>query len=344
MLKFLNVLLEHRRLVLAAPLAAMLIVAAWVLILPRKYTATASFIAQSELTELSRLSGLAAQFGFSLPGDAAGQSPEFYRDLISTSIILKPTVETRYSFESDAGETVSGDLVELLDVGGDTPELRLTNAIEDLRDATTVDSDRETGVITVRLTARWPRLAEQVLSRMLELVHEFNLNTRQSQGRAQREFIETRLEATKKDLEIAEDSLAQFLAQNRKYENSPQLSFEHDRLQRQVTLRQGVFSSLAQAYEQAKIDEVRNTPVITVVVPPEEPAKPDSRNLVLKLLLAIGIGWMVGVVLAFGNQSLRRVPNLNPAEYRQFMVLREQAGDEVRGLIRRVRRRKTGSL
>ena len=42
-----------------------------------------------------------------------------------------------------------------------------------------------------------------------------------------------------------------FLVENRQFSNSPQLIFEHDRLERQVTMRQELVTAMAQAYEQA---------------------------------------------------------------------------------------------
>jgi hypothetical protein len=36
---------------------------------------------------------------------------------------------------------------------------------------------------------------------------------------------------------------------------------------------------LAQAYEQSKMDEVRDTPVITIIQPPETPLMPDAKGI-----------------------------------------------------------------
>jgi uncharacterized protein involved in exopolysaccharide biosynthesis len=77
------------------------------------------------------------------------------------------------------------------------------------------------------------------------------------------------------------------------------LSFVYDRLVNNVTLRQQIYTSVAQAYEQARIDEVRDTPVITVVEAPLLPAKPDPRPffrmLVAGLLIALVVARVLGV-------------------------------------------------
>jgi uncharacterized protein involved in exopolysaccharide biosynthesis len=105
--------------------------------------------------------------------------------------------------------------------------------------------------------------------------------------------VEARLAEARTELVDAENRLATFLERNRRYQDSPELTFEAARLQRQVDLQQQVYASLAQAYEKARIDEVRNTPVLSVVDSPD--VLPGGRGLVRRALL----GALLGAALAF---------------------------------------------
>src|SRR5262249_435769 len=67
---------------------------------------------------------------------------------------------------------------------------------------------------------------------------------------------------------------------------------------REVSMRQAVYTTLVQSYEAARIDEVRNTPVITVMEPPDVPAKADPRLALLKSLLAGIVGLGLGAFFA----------------------------------------------
>jgi len=69
--------------------------------------------------------------------------------------------------------------------------------------------------------------------------------------------------------------------------------------EREVMLRQSVLTTLVQSYEQARIAEVRDTPVITVLEKPFLPPGPDERRLVLSAALGIVLGGMAGIVLVF---------------------------------------------
>jgi uncharacterized protein involved in exopolysaccharide biosynthesis len=90
------------------------------------------------------------------------------------------------------------------------------------------------------------------------------------------------------------------------------LLFQHDRLQRAVTMRQDVYTSLVQALDNARLDEMRNTPLLTVLETPRARANPDRRYLLLKGALALLLGGILGAGLALGRQGFRRAAVANP--------------------------------
>jgi hypothetical protein len=171
------------------------------------------------------------------------------------------------------------------------------------------------------------------------------LQRRQSQAAAEREFTFRRLEEVRGDLRQAENRFEAFLERNRGFD-SPSLLFEQDRLRRAVSLQQQLFTTLAQAYEQAKIDEVRDTPVITVIEAPETPIRPEPRGTVRKVVLAALGGTLLGLALAFGLDFTRRVEDDGSPEYAEFQKLKRAAVDDLthpwRPLVRLVRPRGRG--
>jgi uncharacterized protein involved in exopolysaccharide biosynthesis len=198
--------------------------------------------------------------------------------------------------------------------------------LEDDIDATTV---QKTGVVDLAVTVRQPGLAVQINQRLLDLINQFNLRTRQSQAAQERRFTERRLAEVRQDLRGAEDRLQQFLQRNRDIRNSPDLTFQADRLQREVAMQQQVFTTLAQAYEQAKIEEVRDTPVITVVERPELPVRPDRRGLIGKGILGLLLGLVIGTAWAFAKSYAANSDRLSSEEAAEFSVLRRQAAGDL---------------
>jgi uncharacterized protein involved in exopolysaccharide biosynthesis len=324
-----NVLLRHRRLLLGWTLAGFLLTVGISLILPRSYTARSSFMPQAR-TQAGGLSGLAAQFGFTLPlsTNDGGQSPAFYADLVKSRSILGGVVDSQFDYQTSAGP-VRGSLVDFYKSKGSTPALRRDAAIRRLADDIDATTVQKTGVVNMEVTVRQPALALQINQRLLDLINQFNLRTRQSQAAQERRFTERRLAEVRQDLRSAEDRLQQFLQRNRDIRNSPDLTFQADRLQREVTMQQQVFTTLAQAYEQAKIEEVRDTPVITVVERPELPARPDRRGLIGKGLLGLLLGLTIGIAWAFAKSYAANSDRLSSEEAAEFSVLRRQAAGDL---------------
>src|SRR6185437_3593506 len=155
----------------------------------------------------------------------------------------------------------------------------------------------KTGVVNVSVSTESAVLSRTLVQRLLEEVNRFNLVNRQSQAAAERQFTERRVNEVKGELRAAENNLQTFLTDNRAYQNSPELRFEQDRLAREVSLRQSLYTTMVQAYEQARIEEVRDTPVITIVEHADLPARPDARGTVKKSVLALLAGAFLGLVL-----------------------------------------------
>jgi uncharacterized protein involved in exopolysaccharide biosynthesis len=151
----------------------------------------------------------------------------------------------------------------------------------------------------------------------LSLVNDFNLNKRQSQAKAERVFVEGRLAEARGELDSAESAVARFLEANRRIDESPRLKADLARLQRRVDLDQQVYLTLAQGLESSRLDEVRNTPVITIIDEPEGSARKAGRLLVV-LILGFVVGAMLGIgaVLWIGYVKRERIEN--PSEYGEF--------------------------
>jgi uncharacterized protein involved in exopolysaccharide biosynthesis len=303
-----RLLLRHWRVLFGAAIVICALVTVLTLLQSRTYTSTAVFMPQAaEENTISRLSGIAAQFGFRFPTEDAGSSAAFYANLLRSRNVLRDVVLTSYTVEVD-GRSAPRTLVQLLRIDGDSPEARRDAAVRSIRKNIRVAIDRETGLVTLDVTTNRASLSAQVAQRMIQLVSAFNMQTRRTRAGAERRFVEERVGEARDSLRLAEDRLQAFLQRNRDYRNSPQLSFEFERLQRGVTMQQQLFTTLMQGYEQARIDEVRNTPVITLVEPPDRPTKPDPRYTLLKALVSFVAALLLGTFFVAMRHAMAGLP------------------------------------
>jgi uncharacterized protein involved in exopolysaccharide biosynthesis len=328
--------LRYRRMLFGLPVALGLVAVVLGLLL-RGHTASASFLPETAGGDLSRYANLAAQFGVSLPVSGRTQeSPDFYVELLrSRELLSAVALDTfRIAGEPDGQDTMHGPLVDLLRVEDETPDARVLQAVEKLRGRVSANVELASGVVTLEVTLGHPALAEQVARRLLDRLNAFNLGKRQSRARAERAFIAERLEAAQQELRQAEAELERFLAANRRYQDSPQLVFAAARLQRRVDLRQQVFSMLAQAYEQARIDEVRDTPVLTILDAPEGSSEPSGSVIVL-LLAGMMAGFAVALAWVLAGEYVAREREVNPSAVARLVAVWSEITPR---LARRIRR------
>jgi uncharacterized protein involved in exopolysaccharide biosynthesis len=110
-----------------------------------------------------------------------------------------------------------------------------------------------------------------------------------------------------------------FYRQNRYFANSPELKAEEGRLQRQVSLRQQLYVSLAQSLEGAKIEEVRNTPVFTLLDRPQGSVEPTDRNLPAKVFVGALTGTLLGLTLVLAIDGVSRARLQSPRQYQDLV-------------------------
>lgn len=336
-----NILLRHRRALVVLPLTLAVAVSLVSLLMPPTFTSTVSITPQgADQSQLGRISGLAAQFGLEIPdGVERAESPRFYAELLRSRALLADIVETefRIGHAVPVEEDRVATLIEFYEI--EQPELELARAIavDRLEDQIEIVTNAEISVVELSVTTSLPALSQQVADRMVELLNEFNGQTRRSRAEAERRFLGQRLNDARGDLAAAEDSLERFLERNRSYQNSPRLQFEKDRLQRRVDLQEQLVMSLAQSYEQARINEVRDTPVITVVEPAELPPRPDSRQLPIRAVLAFIVGGTVALVWAFGMELVTSAREDEPNHFAEFEHLKRDALDDLRDIWSRIR-------
>jgi uncharacterized protein involved in exopolysaccharide biosynthesis len=194
---------------------------------------------------------------------------------------------------------------DLLEIDGGSPKLRKDAAIEELSRRIDVSASKATGVVELSVATRWPSVSLAIATELLQGVNDFNQRTRRDQAAAERKFIEGRLSVATADLRSAEDRLQAFLQANRQI-RSPDLQLAQDRMQRDVSLRQQVFASLTQSYDDVRMREARDTPVVTMVDEPMVPAKPEPRGRGIRTLMGLFLGAAFGVLFTFIRDDLAK--------------------------------------
>ena len=301
---------SHRRLVIGLPLAVAVITAIVVMLIPKRYDASTSFMAeQGGRGGLdANLSGLAAQAGIVL-GSPEGKTPLYYAAVLRSREVMEEVLRSKFARGTGAD---SATLLELWDVEGETnSRVQLDEGVRLLNERMNVAVDRQVGSVTVTVRDRNPQLAADIANRLVDNLNRFNLERRQSRAQRRREFVQTRSAEALSQLNNAEGALRSFQERNRQWRSSPALELEHERLRRQIDLSRDVYLSLRREFETARMDEVNDMPVITVLdraVPPVRKSFPPRTLIVIAATLIAGLIALFLALLA--GDRIAAIPGL----------------------------------
>ena len=328
-----SLLLRQRRLIVALGGLGVVLGLALGLLGRRQYVSAAIFIPESSSgggLGSSELALAASQFGLRIPTASGGWGPAVYAELLRSREMLVPLATDTVEVAEEGGRRVP--LMDLLKIKAATPGERIDRAVAALRRIVAASEDLKLGAVTVTVTTYWPSVSLALAQALVEEVNQFNVATKRSRAAAELQFVQAQADTAERALREAEDRLQGFLQRN-VLVGSPQLRFEQDRLQREVTLRQQVYTTLVQAREEARIRRVRDTPVITLLESPRLPATGKPRRTLFKAMLGGLLVGSFGVLLAFIGHGVaaeaRRAPSQESQEF--FRLLKEATAFPRRG-------------
>jgi uncharacterized protein involved in exopolysaccharide biosynthesis len=282
---------RQRRILLAGIGLAIIAVAAWRFLSPARYSASGSFAAQYHGVG-GALGGLASQLGVEIASDPS-QSPAFYADLLATRTVRLQLLE------SYVRAPTARDSMPLVDVlvppGSLSRDERLERGVQKLSKIVTTGVSVRTGVVWVQATTNERWLSPVIVNKLIRMVDNYNQRVRRSAAKSEREFISRRVDELRDEWSGAQARLARFNESNRDLRSSPEKAVERERLLTDVRLKQEAFSMTTSALEQARIEEVRNTPAVTILEDAGTPLRAQPRRywvpLFLSLVATLAAAW-----------------------------------------------------
>ncbi len=280
----------NRRIIFALSLIASVVTLAVGFILPRYYRASATLLPETEKSSLSGITQFAdlAQLTGMVPAD--GELSRLYPEILKSETVLIGLLHTR--FKAD-GFRDSVTLMTYFEVDEDTPEEETEEGIEAIHDLIATSYDSKTGIVSVTMDMKEPQLAADVLNALIAELDNFMRVKRITGASEQLRWIVSRLGEVGDELERAEDSLSTFREKNRRIADSPTLLLQQQRLLRDVEISSTTFIELKKQYELAKIEEIKNTSLVSVLDharPPAKAARPRRLvNAALMFLLAFSV-------------------------------------------------------
>lgn len=165
--------------------------------------------------------------------------------------------------------------------------------------------DDESGVITLDTEFPDPKAATEISQMVIKKLTEYVINYKTEQLNEELNFIEQRLKEAQNEFEESQYKLARFEDENLNL-STALASSRKRKLESDYNIKFGLYSTLSQQYEQAKIQKQRRTPIFQVLEPVKYPLKKSKPR---RILIVIGF-FMLGGILSVLYFSLKRYKSL----------------------------------
>lgn len=315
---------ERWRSVLWFGVAGLVLALIATVVIPAVYRSNASFVANSSgsskvqsASASSPISGLLSQFGGSIGGDPS-ESPNFYLELLYSRELLTRLLDSKFPDPRTANPRDSAKLVDLLRLRSTDPARRMELGVKAMTLAIKGGLDPKTNLVWFSADAEYPELSSQISNRVIALVSSFNRETRVSRAKSKRVFLERRLDSAKTELRQAEENLRFFYEQNRGLLNAPSLRADEARLKRVSDVQSDLFLNLQGQLEVARIDEINDAALITVIDTAVVPRKAQWPRYGVATISGLTLGLLIGLFAAGCAAVLQDWRRRNPEDWDEF--------------------------
>ena len=298
---------KNLRLILLPPFILCVLIILYLQFIARPiYSSTSKIISSSSTGGgLSAAAGLASQFGINLPS-AGGEPKWVYPDIIKSSTlarkVLKRKFDTQEFGENQSLLKIISDKFDKEDIDDHTFENII---ISEFLKSVNVNENLKTSVVKLTVNALEPKLAQEINLAIIEELDQHQSEYNKAKASKTKYFITERIVDVEKELNNAENKLQDFSNRNRRIDNSALLQLEQQRLDREVAVLTGVFTTLKQQLETAKIQEVKDSDYVVIIDPPEIPFKRYWPNKRLMVLMGGIFGIAIGIMITFLNETIK---------------------------------------
>src|ERR1035438_2054315 len=242
----------------------------------------------SKSNMFSQFSGLASLAGVNV---GTGAPTEIYQNILESESVMAPVINGRY-LTKEYSDSVNLIQYFEIDAKDKNPEIQkrlrflLVNKLL-IKTLISTDLDRMTKILTIKVTMPEAQLSADVVNNLVESLDQYIRTKRKSYATEQRYYLEKKVEQIKDSLSICETKLRDFREENRMIVQSPNLLLQQGRLMRNIEIQQNVYIELTKQLELAKIDEIKDAPILNIKEIAQNPiikAGPKRMNMLILIL------------------------------------------------------------
>lgn len=262
-----------------------------------EYISTTKMFVSGEGGGRTDLGKLASQFGLTTQGTAGFDisSTSLYPEIVSSRTFAGIMFDKEFYTEKYNKKL---PLIAIFTYGDnpipgniDTLKISAANRVSKM-----VRFSMEMGFFIIEVITDEPQFSKDFADTLIVELDKLQRKFKKQTVNEKVEYLEQKITLAQLELEYNEEQLKIFRERNRNVDNSPSLLLAQERLQRDVEVQKGIFLTLKQELELAKIEEVQKSSFVQILDYPSLPLRESNP----KKLSTYIIGGIVGFFLAIG--------------------------------------------
>ena len=298
---------KHLRTLIMIPILSIFCALVYLFIIAEPvYTSVSKILPISEDgTNANGLTGMAAEFGISIPLSMGGKIPwdEIYPEIVQSERLLSSALNNQFMSKKYGNRILLDIIVAEYDLMKYKESERSIRAIAELKKRIIITKDRLSPVVTLSIEAFEAQFAADLSRYIIDKSGQIQRQLKTNRVRQKRLFIEERMTEVSNELDQKEKILREFRENNRNL-SSPALQMKVQEMGREVDLQSSLYLTLRSQFEKAKIEEVDKDDMVQLIDGPTRPIKLTRPRRRLGIPMAILFGVFLAVFIIYFKEHL----------------------------------------
>ncbi len=280
-------LIGNFRPIILTAVICMMISGAILYFVPAKFCSYASILPSGKGDNLSLLKEMTGLAGLGTENNE--NSSALYPQILNSRQIRESVLNNVYSFGTPIQTGVT-----LKEYFGTTINEHLLRNLDNI---TSIDLDKNTGLITISVETEYPELSQAIVQRYLAELEDYNINRRKSSARERVKYLKRESAERETELRQAEDDLEQYQMANRNWDmtSDPGILSNLNRKKREILTKTETYLFLKNQYELAKLEAQKDIPIVRIL---DNPSLPLIKSGPQRLLITLFSGFTGMLIMA----------------------------------------------
>ena len=164
-----------------------------------------------------------------------------------------------------------------------------------VRESISLAVDKKTSVISLNVTAQDPQVAAKISQEVIDRLQTYVTNYRTEKARKDLEYYQKLYEESRSDYFAAQQRYASYMDRNQGVVLQ-RVKTEQERLQNEMNLNYQLYNTCAQQLQAAKAKVQQETPVFTIINPPQVPLKRSKPSKATILVACVFLGGVLAAL------------------------------------------------